>query len=258
ELAEQVTSEALGAVPAAFNCGADAVLLTALVAAAARWRGESSDSARASAGLLVNLEGHGREALAGAPDVDVSGAVGWFTTQHPVRLDPGRAAAEQFWDPSRPEPGDALKLVKEQLRAVPDAGLGWGLLRYLNPDTAPTLAALAVPDLSFNYLGRFSGDDAAGGELLGTAEDGAPLRHAVEIDAIAVDRDGALRLAAAWSYAQDVLTETEVRRLADLWQEAIGVLAAHAGEEGAGGHTASDFALVDLSQDQLAMLERGL
>ncbi|MBY0469349.1 MAG: hypothetical protein K2Q07_10265, partial [Burkholderiaceae bacterium] len=42
------------------------------------------------------------------------------------------------------------------LRAVPGRGVGYGLLRYLNPTTAPTLAGQAAPAVSFNYLGRLT------------------------------------------------------------------------------------------------------
>ncbi|WP_052411603.1 non-ribosomal peptide synthetase [Streptomyces sp. NRRL S-118] len=241
-LPAEVTEAVLGTVPAAFHCGTDAVLLTALTAAVERWRGAGS-------GLLVHLEGHGREFL--ARDVDVSRTVGWFTTQYPVRLDAGQAGGDAFWEPSAAAPGEALKRVKEQLRAVPDGGLGWGLLRYLNPDTAPKLAALPVPDVRFNYLGRLAAGDAGGGELLGAAAGAVPLGHALEIDAVVGDEG----LVAGWSYAGGVLDEERVRRLAELWRAAVGVLVAHTGHEGAGGHTASDFDLVDLSQEQLAMLE---
>ncbi|MEZ3183314.1 hypothetical protein KYY02_33075, partial [Streptomyces pimonensis] len=47
-----------------------------------------------------------------------------------------------------------MKRVKEQLRAVPGDGFGYGLLRHLNAETAPALAALAEPQIGFNYLGR--------------------------------------------------------------------------------------------------------
>ena len=60
-----------------------------------------------------------------------------------------------------PAAGTALKRVKEQLRAVPDNGIGYGLLRYLDPEAGPVLAAQPQPQVSFNYLGRFrSGDEA--------------------------------------------------------------------------------------------------
>ncbi|RSM78000.1 non-ribosomal peptide synthetase [Kibdelosporangium aridum] len=233
EVAGDVAEAVLGTVPAAFNCGADAVLLTALATAASRWRGTGS-------GLLVNLEGHGRQALGGG--VDVSRTVGWFTTQYPVRLDPGPWA----------EPAQAIKLVKEQLRGVPDNGIGWGLLRHLNPDTAGKLAALPVADVRFNHLGRLAGGDVAGGELIGAAAGAMPMGHTIEIDTMALDGP---RLLAGWSYAAGVLSEAEVWRLADLWCEELEILA---GQVESGGYTASDFSLVDLTQDQLAVLERDL
>ncbi|MFE7269693.1 amino acid adenylation domain-containing protein [Streptomyces sp. NPDC057623] len=254
ELTPEVTEAALSEVTAAFHCGADAVLLTALAAAAARRRGADP---RAGTGLLVHLEGHGREVLS-AP-ADISRTVGWFTTQYPVRLDAGGALGPDFWQPARDAAGEALKQIKEQLRAVPQSGLGWGLLRHLNPDTAPKLAALPVPDLRFNYLGRFSGGDTADGELLGMAAQALPLGHAVEVDAVVLEQDGGrLRLSAGFSYASGVLGEDEVLELARLWSEAIEVLVEHARRDGTGGHTSSDFPLVDLSSDQLALLEGDL
>ncbi|MFJ8534715.1 amino acid adenylation domain-containing protein [Streptomyces sp. NPDC093591] len=254
ELTPEVTEAALSEVTAAFHCGPDAVLLTALAAAAVRRRGEAPATAT---GLLVHLEGHGREAL--SEPADVSRTVGWFTTQYPVRLDAGGALGRDFWQPARDAAGEALKRVKEQLRAVPSGGLGWGLLRHLNPDTAPKLAALPVPDLRFNYLGRFSGGDTADGELLGMAAEALPLGHAVEVDALVLEReDGRLCLSAGFSYARGVLGEDEVRELAGLWCEAVEVLVEHARRDGTGGHTSSDFPLVDLSSDQLALLEDDL
>ncbi|WDF44818.1 amino acid adenylation domain-containing protein [Streptomyces sp. T12] len=254
ELTPEVTEAALSEVTAAFHCGPDAVLLTALAAAAVRRRGEAPS---AVTGVLVHLEGHGREAL--SEPVDISRTVGWFTTQYPVRLDAGGALGPDFWQPARDAAGEALKQVKEQLRAVPSGGLGWGLLRHLNPDTAPKLAALPVPDLRFNYLGRFSGGDTADGELLGMAAEALPLGHAVEVDALVLERDsGRLCLSAGFSYARGVLGEDEVPALARLWCEAIEVLVEHARRDGTGGHTSSDFPLVDLSSDQLALLEDDL
>src|SRR5262249_29636733 len=67
--------------------------------------------------------------------------------------------------------GRALKLIKEQLRAVPGNGLGYGLLRYLNAGTGSQLAGFAAPQIGFNYLGRFAApagaDSARGGEAGG-------------------------------------------------------------------------------------------
>ena len=65
--------------------------------------------------------------------------------------------------PGRGGPGETLKSVKEQLRQVPDKGIGYGLLRYLHPDAA-LRDSLRADDaaISFNYLGQFDQVLAAG------------------------------------------------------------------------------------------------
>ncbi|WP_327335752.1 amino acid adenylation domain-containing protein [Streptomyces sp. NBC_01324] len=245
ELGAELTRGVLVTLPAAFNCRPDAVMLTALTAAAVRRRGTGS-------ALLVHLEGHGREVI--STEVDVSATVGWFTTQYPVRLDIGAAAVEPGG-----RPGEALKCVKEQLRAVPSGGLGWGLLRYLNPETGPALAALPAPDVRFNYLGRFTATDAAGGRLLDLGPDAVPLAHTLEVDVLAREENGEPLLEASFSYPSGVFTKDEVRELAGAWSEALGVLADHGGPEHGGAvHTPSDFPLVDLTGDQLELLAQEL
>ncbi|MFD5075707.1 amino acid adenylation domain-containing protein [Streptomyces sp. NPDC058371] len=241
ELDAELTRSALVTLPGAFNCGADAVLLTALTAAAVRYRGAGS-------ALLVHLEGHGREPL--SVPVDVSRTVGWFTTQYPVRLDIGA------WSEGRA--GESLERVKEQLRAVPSGGLGWGVLRHLSPVAGPALAALPAPDVRFNYLGRLGGGDAAGGRLLEPGPDAMPLGHALEVDTMAHEEAGELRLEASFSYAPGVFTEDEVRLLARRWTEALTALAARTAPGGTDGPAPSDFPLVDLTSDQLALLEGGM
>ena len=103
--------------------------------------------------MLLDLEGHGREED-GFAGVDLTRTVGWFTSLYPVRLDPGAIDLAAALSGGAPL-GRALKSIKEQLRAVPQKGLHYGLLRYLNGDTAQELSGLPAPELGFNYLGRF-------------------------------------------------------------------------------------------------------
>jgi hypothetical protein len=104
--------------------------------------------------VQIDLESHGREQI--FADVDLSRTVGWFTSRFPVRLDPGPLDFEEALQ-GGPALGRALKGVKEQLRTLPQGGLGYGLLRYLNPETAQALSGLATPQIGFNYLGRSGG-----------------------------------------------------------------------------------------------------
>ncbi|MBY8848475.1 amino acid adenylation domain-containing protein, partial [Saccharothrix sp. MB29] len=145
----------LTAVPTRFTAEVNDVLLAAFALAFAQWR-------PAPGGVLLDLEGHGRdeEAVGGA---DLSRTVGWCTSIHPVRLDPGGLdRAEAF--AGGPAAGHLVKRVKEQLRQVPDKGIGFGMLRHLNSDTGPVLAAPPSPLVGFNYLGRFGagGPEATG------------------------------------------------------------------------------------------------
>ena len=155
--------------------------------------------------VLLDLEGHGREEGLVSGAVDLTRTVGWFTSLYPVRLDPGLLDLEEALS-GGPALGRALKTIKEQLRAVPGKGLGYGLLRYLNEETAAELAGAAAPQLGFNYLGRFAAgadgadwapanldetrgprygqDDAA---RRGGGDPALPLAHLIEINALTLD-----------------------------------------------------------------------
>ncbi|MFD4353252.1 amino acid adenylation domain-containing protein [Nocardia sp. NPDC058518] len=233
----------LHTVPEQFHCGADDVLLTALAMAVCRWRDRT--------GALLTLEGHGRsESL--LPGADIARTVGWFTSVYPVALDLAEIdLADAFT--GGPAAGSAIKVTKEQLRAVPDRGVGFGLLRYLNDETAAALANAPTPQLSFNYLGRaVTGDDPwVPRRFAATNDDRAPLAAVVDINAVLTEAG----LEVTWAYAGRLLDEADVRELADLWSQALRALVTHAGSGDAGGRTPSDFELVTVDQSQIERWE---
>ncbi|MFI6210327.1 amino acid adenylation domain-containing protein, partial [Streptomyces sp. NPDC051041] len=221
--------------------GVNDVLLGALALAVRQWR-EARGTA-AGGGVLVDLEGHGRDS--DRADVDLSRTVGWFTRLHPVRL-----------QVTGDDPADAVKQVKEQVRAVPGNGFGHGLLRHLNTDTAAVLAPLAEPQIGFNYLGRTLSASSADWTPLdrpgGLDGPTTPLPHALEINAVTKDGPQGPVLSATFTWAGGLLDEAEVRDLAERWLRALEALA---DDPGAGGHTPSDFPLVTLTQGQVTALE---
>ncbi|MFC8124129.1 amino acid adenylation domain-containing protein [Streptomyces sp. NPDC057302] len=240
--AETLTSR----TPTVFHCGVHEVLLSGLAAAIAHWRQETAP------GVLLDVEGHGRAPVDG---VDLSRTVGWFTNVHPVRLDldgvdVGEVAA------GGPAAGALLKTVKEQVRAVPGDGLGFGLLRHLNPDTAPALAALPRPQIGFNYLGRFTAD-ASNATIGGSLDPAMPATHTIEAGAVIVESAAGPKLTLTLSWAAALLDESATERLGLLWLDLLGGLAAHTTDPAAGGHTSSDFPLLDLAQDEVDELEAG-
>ncbi|MER5636710.1 amino acid adenylation domain-containing protein, partial [Kitasatospora sp. NPDC002227] len=243
------TQALLTKVTAAYHAQVNDVLLTALALAVRHWRGEGSEA------VLVSAEGHGREEI--VDGVDLHRTAGWFTSVFPVRLDPGRIGWSEVTE-AGPALGRALGLVKEQLRTLPDNGIGFGLLRYLNPATATVLAGYAAPQLEFNYLGRFQPEGAteesvlAGQEAMSEgAAPGLALGRVLGLDAATVDTPQGPLLVAEWSWAGELLTAERVAELAEAWFTALRALAEHADRPGAGGHTPSDFPLAALTQPEL-------
>lgn len=150
DLPADVTEAVLTTLPAAFNSTGTDVLLAALALAVGHWNGTGHPT-------LVRMEGHGREDHV-VPGADLSRTIGWFTSMYPARVDVSGLDVTDALT-GGPAAGQAIKRVKEQLRTVPDKGLGYGLLRHLNPETAGQLAEHRAPQIGFNYLGRISASD---------------------------------------------------------------------------------------------------
>ncbi|MFD8151473.1 amino acid adenylation domain-containing protein [Streptomyces sp. NPDC059720] len=259
ELPADVTEAVLGTLPTAFRGTGTDVLLAALALAVHRWRG-------ADASTLVRLEGHGREEDA-VPGADLSRTVGWFTSMYPARVDvrdvdladvlAGGAAA-----------GRAVKLVKEQLRAVPGKGIGYGLLRWLNEETGGQLADCPVPQIGFNYLGRISDADVPehlraegwgpaswSAELIALPDPDLPALSSLEVNSVATDTPEGPRLQAAFMFPTGVLSRERTTELAELWSEVLRGMAAYAARPGIGGLTPADAPLVPVRQHEIEAWE---
>ncbi|MHA5053720.1 amino acid adenylation domain-containing protein, partial [Streptomyces sp. SD15] len=226
------TAPLLGKVPTAFGASVNDVLLTAFALAVADWRQRGTGTGGNA--VLVDLEGHGREAEL-ASDADLSRTVGWFTSVVPVRLDLGEIdLADAF--AGGPDLDLALARIRDHLTALPTAGIGHGLLRHLNPRTGPELAHLDAPGIEFNYMGRFDHPEAADWSYAveGDAADlgadpGLPMAHALTVNSLTEDHPGGPELSAHWAYADGLLTEESVRDLAQTWFRALEALVDRAG-----------------------------
>ncbi|MFF4764786.1 amino acid adenylation domain-containing protein, partial [Streptomyces sp. NPDC001292] len=260
-----VTTDLLTRVPAAFYAGVDDVLLAGLAGAVAEW--QEARGRDTGAGMLVDVEGHGRTPL--TEDMDLTRTVGWFTGSYPVRLNPGAAEYADI-RAGGTAAGDLVKQVKEQLRAAPGDGLGFGLLRHLNPETARALSGVPSPQIGFNYLGRFA---AAVGQLDGhdigkarwqpvgdvvlggTADARMAASHVLEAGGLVRDLPEGPELTVTLTCPTGLLDEAALHELATGWVAMLTGLVAHTADpDGAartGGHTPSDFTLVDLDQHEI-------
>ncbi|WP_245322599.1 non-ribosomal peptide synthetase, partial [Bradyrhizobium valentinum] len=231
-----LTTRLLKEAPSAYRTQVNDLLLAALARAVSRWSGTED--------VVVELEGHGREDIFSG--VDISRTVGWFTTAFPVRL-PGGSG----------DNGSLIKSVKEELRAIPARGLGYGVLRYLGSEAQRSaLAALSEPRIVFNYLGQFDSSVGEGTpfnvapESAGPARsDSAPLGRWLSINGQV--REGQLRL--SLSYGRRRYRRETIERLAEHYAAALRELVDHC-TGGARGVTPSDFALSGLSQADLDLL----
>jgi len=232
-LTEARTRALLQDVPSAYKTQINDVLLTALVQSFEQWTGSTI--------LLVNLEGHGREDLFAG--VDLSRTVGWFTSIFPVLLDIKEIE----------HPGEVLKSIKEQLRQIPQRGIGYGLLRYLSPDAGDRLRSLPAPQVSFNYLGQFDQMELAAGWKY-TSDDTGDLHsfqgqrsHLLNVNGLVAA--GQLQL--EWHYSQKIHRGRTIENLANAYMSALDRLIDHCLSSEAGGYTPSDFPEMQMSQAKL-------
>jgi amino acid adenylation domain-containing protein/non-ribosomal peptide synthase protein (TIGR01720 family) len=252
-----ISNALLTSAPKAFHAQTQDVLLAALALAVTSWRNSRGFSQEAA--VLIEMEGHGREPMESG--LDLSRTVGWFTSLFPVSLDLRDVDVNDALSGGRGI-GRAIKMIKEQLRAVPDNGMSYGLLRYLNAAAGISLARCPKPQIGFNYLGRFSTTDFTDWSLVddelslgGGADPDMPLLHILEIEAATVEGAQGPQLTANWSRAKAHLGEGDVCALVELWQRALAAVCQHIEEHSVDEHTPSDFPLVSLSLEQIENLE---
>ena len=195
-------------VPKAYHTEINDVLLAALSAALYSWNG---------AGVVVGLEGHGREDI--AANIDISNTVGWFTSLYPVWLN----------NNSNTAPGALLKEIKEQLRQLPDKGIGYGVLKYINEET--TLQGKDPWDITFNYLGQV---DAArrSSKWFSTAPEAAGtgsttdvnIRHKISVNGGIENGE----LVLYWSFSTHHYNGSTIEELAEDYRSRLQQLITHA------------------------------
>jgi non-ribosomal peptide synthase protein (TIGR01720 family) len=234
ELSVEETRALLQEVPEAYHTQIIEVLMTALGRTLGEWSGEGA--------VVVDLEGHGREEL--REGVELSRTVGWFTAIYPVLL---RTSA-------REQRGSGLKRVKDQIRQIPEKGIGYGMLKYLSEEESVREQMRAIPSasISFNYLGQF--DQVSGDRWMKGAEESSgrseseegTLRYSLQVNSMV--RGG--KLETHWTYSREAHEEETIRRVAENYQRRLEEIINHC-TSGVGGFTPSDFPEANLSQSEL-------
>jgi non-ribosomal peptide synthase protein (TIGR01720 family) len=136
-LDEDQTRQLLGECNKAYRTQINELLISALFKGYCDWSDQNI--------LRLEMEGHGREELFGT--LDITETVGWFTSVYPLVI---------TFNSDR-DFGELIKSVKEEYRALPYNGIGYGVLTKLAKDTQ--LCSLESKrqnqTIVFNYLGTF-------------------------------------------------------------------------------------------------------
>ncbi|PIK32704.1 non-ribosomal peptide synthetase, partial [Bacillus siamensis] len=220
-LDKEATQKLLRETNHAYHTDINDLLVTSLLMAARRETGENR--------IRLNLEGHGREPI--VDEVDISRTVGWFTTKYPVLIDLGEETSLSM----------TIKMVKETIRKIPNKGIGYGILKYLNED--PELKAAPQPPLLFNYLGQmdedlqnaaFSSSGLPTGESIGSRH---TRENAMEMNAIVLDG----QLVIDTTYNTKVYSKQTVKHFTEAYKEALYEVIGHCVSKEEAERTPSDY-----------------
>jgi amino acid adenylation domain-containing protein/non-ribosomal peptide synthase protein (TIGR01720 family) len=225
KLGSDYTHLLLQKVPAAYHTEVNDLLLAALGKTLQHWSGSNK--------VIIGLEGHGREDdIIG---IDTTRTVGWFTSMYPVLLDLNETA----------ETGDLIKHVKEQLRSIPDKGIGYGVLKYLN--RLPLFQGKDPWQIVFNYLGQIdnvvgknNGLKAAGEQMGTQISREMGWNNLIELNCIVMGGELVVR----WSYSSKHYSASTIEKLAKEYIARLEQLITHCTQPGQLAEcTPSDFGL---------------
>jgi non-ribosomal peptide synthase protein (TIGR01720 family) len=235
-LNKQETKALLEKIHKAYNTKTNDVLLTALVQAFAKWTGERK--------LRVDIRGNGREKI--LKDINLSRTVGSFTICFPVILDITKSS----------ELGDSLIAIKEYLHSIPNSGIAYNLLDYLNSEQEiqSKLRALSQTEVSFNYLGQYD-QMISDSSLFRLPQNSQGINYStptnrvylLELNGIVVQEQLHLHC----TYSQGIHRRETIESLVNNFIEALRSLIAHCLSLETVVYTPSDFPKANLNKQKL-------
>ena len=186
--------------------------------------------------LCIGLEKHGRKYSRN--DFDLSHSVGWFTTYFPVLLNIADSTNLK----------ESVISIKEKLRSIPNDGLGFGVLRYIQ--NAEELAQ--KPQVIFNFLGKqkpLQSNVIGDGKFLteGLRSPMSERHHLLEINSFV--EDNKLRL--KFGFSEKLHNEDTIKGLVDCFGSELSKLIEHCSTQKEVVYSPSDFPEVGLNQDDL-------
>ncbi|MDR9801483.1 lichenysin non-ribosomal peptide synthetase LicA [Bacillus paralicheniformis] len=233
-LSKEETEQLMTKVHEAYNTEMNDILLTALGLALKEWTGQED--------FIICLEGHGREDI--IDGLNISRTVGWFTSQFPALIQMRHSG----------DIGYQIKQTKEELRHIPNKGIGYGIYRYLTEEGKK--AKPIKHDISFNYLGQFTEMADSGLFTRSTLPSGDPLSPETEkpnaLDIVGYIEDGILTMSIAYHSLE--YKESTVAAVAASFKTYLLQLIDHCLERDGGELTPSDLGDDELTLEELDKL----
>lgn len=195
-------------VPRIYQATVEDVFLMALVHTITQWTG--------ARWVLLGVLDSGRTAMPGIGDVDLSRTVGWLVVRRHLVLEREMVTS----------PGDALKSIREQLRRIPNRGLGFDFLSFLGEDAEAVEEVWRLRDsfyrrmVSVNYRGGQVGQSPSLSGVLRPARESAGriiLPHAplgeAQLECLPVLQED--RFTVYWDYSRNLHKRATIERVAD-------------------------------------------
>ncbi|PPA82098.1 non-ribosomal peptide synthetase [Brevibacillus laterosporus] len=242
ELSVEETDHLLKNVNHAYQTEINDILLSALGLTLLEWAKVDQ--------ILINLEGHGREDI--SEQAHIARTVGWFTCQYPVLLKMDKSDDLSYH----------IKMVKENLRNIPNKGIGYEILKYItDKEVKASLSFTLQPEITFNYLGQFDSDLEGQGFTRSPYSRGNSLgadgknNISPEMESyLVLNITGAIekgRLNLSFSYSDQQYKEQSIKQLSDSYKYHLLRLITHCVEKKETERTPSDFSIKGLELEDV-------
>jgi non-ribosomal peptide synthase protein (TIGR01720 family) len=233
------TDKLMHEVPSVFSIQLPEVLMTAFLKTMTFLQAPSATQQK----ILIDIEGHGREAL--IQGYDVIRTVSWFTSVYPALLD----------IPSQQSLGDILKSTKEHLRRIPKNGVEYGILRYLSDSNQIQDKFSKTPkaNVLFNYMGQWERTLAVDSQfkfVKPIEANHAEKRlgdYALELNAMIFED----RLQVSWTYDENRITDIQIKLIEKHFIQQLQNLIDYCLSGEQAGLTPADFKAANIQQDDL-------
>ena len=218
-----------GTANKSYNTKTEELITAAFVGAMNEWTQNSE--------IIIGFEKHGRETLFN-DSIDLSKTVGWLTSYFPTKFN-----SDYFSSGNIPQ---LITSTKENMRKVPNGGVGYGVLRYLKN----TFGKIGNPEIVLNYLGVINNKDNA--ILVTPISEGlrAPSSertYKFEINTYIKNN----KFYCNWSYSKKMYSSETIELLIKNFEQKLNLIITHCNQSNTQNYTPSDFTEVDINQNDL-------